>query len=405
MPTLPELPASRTQFPPPIAVVTPYPPTLTETFIRRHIEQLPTRVVHIEGWRPRIGNRTVLPFPRLAYHKLRRMATGNGIDAEITEAYRRAFRRYGVRAVLAEYGEVGAIAADACELEGLPLIVHFHGYDASHREVLNQAREGYRKMFPRAAAIIAVSRSMRAQLVTLGAPPERVYLNPYGADCEQFQGADPAQAGPVMLAVGRFTDKKAPALTLRAFNLVATQLPSARLRMIGDGPQFEESRVLAEQLGIVEKVEFLGARSHDEVSTAMRSARCFVQHSRVAADGDSEGTPVAIIEAQAAGLPVVATRHAGIPDVVVEGQTGFLVAEGDVEGMAGAMLRLATDAELAGKMGAAARRHVLTNFTAAQSLAGLWRIILDCISRNEASAPAGDPNEPARTAEASRPLS
>jgi len=111
------------------------------------------------------------------------------------------------------------------------------------------------------------------------------------------------------------------------------------------------------------------------VAREMAGARAFVQHSLRAADGDSEGTPVSILEAQASGLPVVATRHAGIPEVVLDGETGLLVAERDVDAMAAAMLRLLREPAYAGTMGAAGRRRVQELFTAERSL-GLLADIL-----------------------------
>jgi glycosyltransferase involved in cell wall biosynthesis len=111
------------------------------------------------------------------------------------------------------------------------------------------------------------------------------------------------------------------------------------------------------------------------VAEEMRRARAFLQHSIRASDGDSEGTPVAILEAQASGLPVIATRHAGIPDVVLDGRTGFLVAEGDVNGMAEKIARLGEDAGLAAELGVEGRSHVLERFTMERSVASLWRII------------------------------
>jgi glycosyltransferase involved in cell wall biosynthesis len=111
----------------------------------------------------------------------------------------------------------------------------------------------------------------------------------------------------------------------------------------------------------------------------MRKVRCLVQHSVRASNGDCEGTPVAVLEAGASGLPVVATHHGGIPDVIVEGKTGFLVAERDIEEMARAMLRLAADPLLAANMGLWARSHIETNFSQARSLDRLWKIIEGCI--------------------------
>lgn len=91
--------------------------------------------------------------------------------------------------------------------------------------------------------------------------------------------------------------------------------------------------------------------------------------------GDSEGTPVAILEAGASGLPVVAPRHAGIPDVVVNGKTGLLVDEGDVTEMAKHMLRLAQEPELAANLGRASRQRIEDHFTMSKSIANLWQIL------------------------------
>jgi glycosyltransferase involved in cell wall biosynthesis len=107
----------------------------------------------------------------------------------------------------------------------------------------------------------------------------------------------------------------------------------------------------------------------------MRRARLYAQHSIEAASGDVEGTPVAVLEAGATGLPVVSTRHGGIPDVVRHGETGLLVEEGDVAGMARQMLRLLRDPTQAAALGDAARRHVRHHFSAERSNGRLWTII------------------------------
>jgi glycosyltransferase involved in cell wall biosynthesis len=107
----------------------------------------------------------------------------------------------------------------------------------------------------------------------------------------------------------------------------------------------------------------------------MHSARAFVQHSIRPGDGDSEGTPVAILEAGMSGLPVVSTRHAGIKDVVIHNETGFLVDEGDIDGMAACMLLLARDAAQAATLGARAHHHIRTNFSMDQHIARLSAIL------------------------------
>ncbi|HJQ32276.1 MAG TPA: glycosyltransferase [Pyrinomonadaceae bacterium] len=365
---------------PSLCVVTPYEPALSETFIRAHLERLPARTSLVSGWPPALGGRPVFSTPRRAYHKLlRKLARGTPLAT--TAAYVAAFRRTGADAVLAEYGTTGAQVYEACQSARVPLVVHFHGYDASERAVLEEHRETYPAMFRAAAAVVAVSRAMQRKLVSLGAAPEKVHYNPYGIDLARFGGADPEAAPPTFLAVGRFVEKKAPQLTLAAFAEVLVEEPDARLRMVGDGPLLEECRAVARRLGIENAVEFLGARGHEEVQAEMRGARCFVQHSVEAANGDCEGTPVGILEASAAGLPVVSTRHAGIPDVVVEGETGLLVEERDVRGMAAHMLSLARDAELAGRMGRAARARATENFSMERSIGNLWAIIESCLPR------------------------
>ncbi len=318
-------------------------------------------------------------MPRLGVYKLWRTLTHAGLGTETTAAYLQAFRDYGVQAVLAEYGEMGVLAMEACRQAAVPLIVHFHGYDASLHSVLQEHAETYPIMFREAAAIIAVSRAMQKKLITLGAPPEKVHYNPYGVDCEEFGGADPASTPPTFIAVGRFMEKKAPQITLSAFAQVYQIRPDARLRMIGEGPLLDECKMLAEQLALADAVTFLEGQPPEVVRQELRRSRCFVQHSVESSTGDSEGTPVSILEAGATGLPVVSTRHAGIPDVVIEGETGFLVDERDIDGMARHMLRMAQDPVLAAKIGQGARKRIEDHFSIERSISGLWRVIESCL--------------------------
>jgi len=312
-------------------------------------------------------------------NKIRRLVLGEDLSVEVTSAYVKAFTKNGVDVVLAEYGETGVQVLKSCRQLNIPLIVHFHGYDASVYSILEAQREPYAAMFREAAGIIAVSRAMERKLVSLGAPAEKVHYNPCGIDCGKFAGATPATAPPLFLAVGRFVEKKAPKITIRAFNLVYKTNPDVRLRMIGEGPLLNECETLVRELGLEHAVTFLGGQSPEFVQEEMRKARCFVQHSIEAPSGDCEGTPVGILEAGASGLPVVSTRHAGIPDVVIEGETGFLVDEGDVEGMAKHMLQMAQDPALAAKIGQAARKRIEDHFSIERSISGLWRVIESCL--------------------------
>ena len=154
-----------------------------------------------------------------------------------------------------------------------------------------------------------------------------------------------------------------------------SQHPDARLDIIGDGPLRDTCIQLCKGLGITDQVVFYGAQAHDEVESHLKRARCFIQHSVCAIDGDHEGTPVAVLEAMGVGLPVVATRHGGIMDVIDDGNTGSLVDEFDINGMAQAMIKYADNPELAQQIGKNARKVVLANWTSEKSIKRLWDIV------------------------------
>ena len=363
---------------------TPWGPS--ETFIKAQADGLPGQVILMVG--PSIDGRPLIPRTIIgcAWCKARRILFSRTWEEDLKARYKarylKAFVHHRPHAVLAHYGPTGVIVDEPCRRAGIPLIVHFHGYDASQRQTLLEHKDTYPVMFRYASGIVAVSRAMRKRLIELGAPPDKVFLNPCGVDCSAFCGSDPSSSPPSFMAVGRFVEKKAPHLTILAFAEVHRSCPEARLRMIGFGPLLDSCVQLAQGLGIAQAVEFLGSCPPHVVQQEMRRARCFVQHSVVAPDGDSEGTPVAILEAGASGLPVVSTRHAGIPDVVIEGMTGFLVEEGDVPGMARGMLELVKNPGLARELGRAARERIESEFALPKRIDQLRSIIDSCVTRN-----------------------
>jgi glycosyltransferase involved in cell wall biosynthesis len=366
-------------------VISPNKNVYSETFIHAHIERLPAKVkVLYGGFFPRFteDDRPLLPFfCRSIQFALK--ALGASSKRFPNAALQLYLRRERIEAVLAEYGPTGVNVMEACQAEGVPLIVHFHGLDAYSQPLLEKYESGYQPLFGTAAAVLAVSRDMERQLLSLGAPQDKLFLNYYGVDTSRFSGGNPALAQPTFIAVGRFVDKKAPHLTLLAFGEVVKMCPEARLIMIGDGALWEACKLLAGALGIAAAVEFLGPRPHAEIAAAMRDSRAFVQHSIRTSYGDSEGTPVAVLEAGATGLPVIATCHGGIVDVVVNGETGFLVEEGDIEGMADRMLRLAKNPELAARLGRQARKRICAEFSIERGISRLWNIIEAAIKESE----------------------
>jgi glycosyltransferase involved in cell wall biosynthesis len=363
-----------------IAVCEPGSGAYSETFIRSHIERLQGTIVHIHGGWPlwESQGRRIIPLAyRGAWLMRRKLPSAWSVLAEqrASLAMSRLLRDRGVQVALAEYGPVAVSLLSACRQAGVPLVAQFHGVDAYHRDELGKHRENYQRLFREAAALIAVSRDMVEQLVGLGAPRSMVFCNSCGVDMKMFQPTRPEANPPLFVAAGRFVDKKAPHLTLLAFARVLTTCPDARLTMIGEGPLWNATRQLAAALGIDGRVEFPGRQTHSEVAGWLRRARAFVQHSVVTTYGDSEGTPVGILEAGATGLPVVSTRHAGIKEAVLSGTTGFLVDELDITGMAEAMTTLALDPALAGQMGAQAHRHVGEHYSMDVTIDTLSRIL------------------------------
>ncbi|HEU4794526.1 MAG TPA: glycosyltransferase, partial [Pyrinomonadaceae bacterium] len=352
----------------------------SQTFIQAHRENLPARVanLYVQNYETFADDNGPLVKPeipgRLARAILRRSLN---LDAQHFQqhALRSFFRRNRVDAVLAEFGPTATLVMDVCNYMDIPLIAHFHGFDAYRHSTLESYGKRYQQLFETAAAIVTVSYDMQAQLIKLGAPAQKVHYNACGVDPAVFKDADPLNSPPVFVAVGRFVNKKAPHLTLLAFHRVLHEVPDARLIIIGDGPLWDATYQLARALNLLGPAELPGVLSHTDVARTMRNARAFVQHSLQPRDGDSEGTPVAVLEAGAAGLPVIATRHAGIKDVVIEGKTGLLVDEGDVRGMAEQMIRLAKDPRLAADIGSAARERVAAEFSMQYSIDRLWSII------------------------------
>ncbi|HWA85877.1 MAG TPA: glycosyltransferase [Opitutus sp.] len=309
-------------------------------------------------------------------------------------ALRLRLRRAGIDVFLANFGPAAVSLLPVCRDLRIPLVAHFHGADAHALQLLARYADGYRLLGREAAAIVVVSEIMRRQLQQLGVPPEKIHLVRCGANASLFSQPALRPASPVFIAIGRMVEKKAPHLTLLAFKLVHDRLPDARLILAGDGELFESTRNLAAALGIAAAVEFLGAVPHAEVARRMSGATCFVQHSIVPMTGphagDHEGTPVVLLEAMLAGLPVVVTRHAGMGEVIEHERTGVLVEERDVAAMSAAMIRIATDEVWAARLGSAARRQALAQHTHEQYLGALRHLLESVViaPRNARTAPA-----------------
>lgn len=370
-----------------LCVVTPRINAYSETFINHQLERLPANIKLLYGNPMSITHKGLL-VKKNGYIKNKLVNLFVKLKKSIDIGYSylddKILSFMGnekIDAVLAQYGPTGVGLLDICKKLCVPLIIHFHGYDAFDKRLIEKNKKSYCNLFQYASAIISVSKDMSEQLRKLGAPENKIYYNPYGVDLDEFKYVQTPRVEDTFIAVGRFVDKKAPHLTIMAFNKLLNKKPGAKLVMIGDGPLLAPCRDLAKALGIFNSIEFKGVCSHSEVAKAMYNACAFVQHSIVPDSGDSEGTPVAIIEAQASGLPVIATRHAGIKDVVIEGETGFLVNERDIDSMTDYMLRVTEEPDLADTLGKNGRKRIAEKFSMEKSINNLWAIIKSVIDK------------------------
>jgi len=376
-----------------ILIVAPHKVGLTETFIRAHIERLDGQVYYLYGWnlefytkddvslkdlyspKPGILDKLRSLLPHYFYFRLERSRQKAYTKEALIERY---LKEHQIEVVLAEYGTAGSFMAPICQAVQIPLIVHFHGFDASSYDILDAYKKGYQLMFRVAKHIIVVSHAMAKALETIGCPKDKLVLNTYGPHPD-YLNVEVNYNSDYLISVGRHTYKKAPYLTILAFQKVLQQQPQLHLKMIGDGELYEVSNNLIKSLGLEQYITLLGGLERQEIINHLQTGFLFVQHSLVAANGDSEGTPVGIIEAMAAGLPVISTRHAGIPDVVIENETGLLVDEGNINQMAERMLRLVKDRNLAKQMGLNGKARISEHFTLEKHLETLNRLIYNLV--------------------------
>jgi glycosyltransferase involved in cell wall biosynthesis len=213
-----------------------------------------------------------------------------------------------------------------------------------------------------AAAFFSISDFDRAHLLALAGrrdvPALRVIRQ--GIDTAAFAGDREVLAAPPVriLTVSALKEKKGQDVLLRALAEVRRRGVDARLTIVGDGPLRSELGELAERLGIRDRVEFAGAEPLEAVAARLKTADLFALACREAANGDLDGIPVSLMEAMAAGVPVVSTRLSGIPELIEDGAEGRLALPGDPESLAAALLATIADPETARAMAARAREKV-----------------------------------------------
>lgn len=294
--------------------------------------------------------------------------------------YANAMRRTGQWDIVhVHFGNLALPVAQLCEAGFInaPVVVTFHGTDlnAKKRVPISQL---YARVFQAAQLLTVGTKHMAKHLEECDIPPEKYKIVPMGIDLSRFKRSLAqsvgANSGTRLITTGRLVEVKGIEYAIRAVAVLSKTWPNITLDIIGDGPLRNDLGILCKQLNIDLAVKFHGALEHDKLLALLQRSDIYVQPGIVAADGTREGQGVAVAEAQAAGLPVVASRVGGIPEVVAEGESAFLVEPKDVCALANQISVLIRDPELRNRMGAAGKVFVEKTLDQ-EALAKRWTTI------------------------------
>lgn len=260
----------------------------------------------------------------------------------------------------AHFGSSALPASRIAHALGIPLIVTYHGMDITvaaktQAEVARRARA-----FAAADRVIAVSGFIADALRAAGCPPEKITQHYIGVDTSRFTPRAAPRSPTEVIFVGRLVEKKGVAHLIRAMQEVRRTMPAAELVLAGDGPLRAALTREADVRGV--PARFLGVQTPAQVEELMRRAAVLCGPSIADSRGNAEGLPITFLEAQACGLPVIASTSGGTAEGIVDGETGLLFTPGDESALAEHLRRVLGDAALRERMGAAAREHIVRNF-------------------------------------------
>ncbi len=259
------------------------------------------------------------------------------------------------------FGDYGMLAVALRKIGALKgrIITTFHGYDLS--SYLAKAGAGvYRDLFDNGDFFLLVSEFAREKLALLGCRQDKLAVHHMGIDLSRFSykprigNSNSAD----VVSISRLVEKKGISYGIRAVAEVSKSHPNIRYKIVGDGPLRGDLSDLIDSLGIRGTVELCGWKTPEEVQRILADADVYLAPSVTAADGDQEGIPVSLMEAMAMGVPVVSTRHSGIPELVQDGVSGLLAGEGDVSALAEHLTALLDDSGLRDRISRAGRATI-----------------------------------------------
>ncbi len=278
------------------------------------------------------------------------------------------------------FGQRGIYGA-AIKEEGIQgkLVTSFYGGDLSYF-VKQTNPQVYNILIQEGDLFLPLSSNFKEIWLNLGGPKNKTIVHRVGIDLSNFSYYQrPSKKSTNILMIARFVEKKGHIYAIAAFSQIVKKHPQTKLTLVGDGPLLDSIKQLVKKLNLEDKIEFIGKVSTIQLPEIYRSADIYLLPSLTASDGDKEGTPVSLMEAQATGLPIIGTTHSGIPEVVVNGKTGFLVAEKDSYALADKLSFLINNPSKRIEMGKAGQKYVKENYEKkrqAEKLLYLYRSII-----------------------------
>lgn len=221
------------------------------------------------------------------------------------------------------------------DVMNIKLVTTFHGFDIS--SVVHQNGGSYKELFDKGDLFLPVSDYFRQRLIKLGCPEKKTKVIYSGILVNRFNFARrdfDFHKKINILSVGRLTRKKGFKYVLLAIAKIIKDINNLNYTIVGEGKERTELEKIIEEENLSDHVNLMGAMNHEGIVKELNDANLFILTSITSGDGDQEGIPNVLKEAMAVGIPVISTYHAGIPEMIQDGGSGFLVHERDVEGLA-----------------------------------------------------------------------
>lgn len=295
-----------------------------------------------------------------------------------------AIAKQNVCLMHAHFGPTAIEFLRVCKQASLPLVLSTYGYDVgSLPKTTPTYLSALREVFNYASAVLAMSRDMQQDLIALGCPAYKIIVHHTSVNPVEFTPSQRNSEKPLrILSICSYSEKKGLPYLVESYGQICRDFPNSELRIIGRPAQVNDVAIavdkIVEQYDLQERVQQLPSIPINDwqpmLAQEYAAAHIFALPSVTASDGDKEGIPTVLLEAQASGLPVVSSQHAGIPEAIVDGVTGLLVNERDVQDLTAKLGALLGSKQARLEMGNAGRKNIMAEFNVEIQAARLEKI-------------------------------